>query len=62
MSEMSVEEAVKTVRVILSEGGDRGLNLDHDEILAIRIILDELKALQECSSCKCDHANRGNDK
>lgn len=61
MGEMSVEEAVQLIERYHAWRLDNGMS-DTSVTKAERVVLDELKALQECSSCKCDHANRGNDK
>jgi len=58
MNDMSVEEAVKRLESLLSEGDDAGVWgetvwLNEQDGKAIRTVLDELKALQECSTCSC---------
>lgn len=52
MNEMSVEEAVAYWQEWLNGFGSNCWWSKGE--VAIKVILDELKALQECSSCKCD--------
>lgn len=59
MPDMNVKEAVKQLESLLSEGDDAGMwgetiEFNEKDGKAIRIVLDELKALQECQSCRCD--------
>lgn len=59
MADMNVEEAVKQMESLLSEGdyamkwGDT-IDFNEKDGKAIRVVLDELKALQECENCRCD--------
>lgn len=60
MANMTVEEAVKQIEDVLQScrGSDGVLLFTPIPDIAIRIVLDELKALQECESCRCDGGNK----